>query len=268
LGGFLFASPITGRRKGRNMTTPANDPLGHLASLSAESTPEPESEAGPSEESTEAGGPSKQLEEALAREAKLQQQLKTTQGRLKAAEKPAISATDLQDIRDELKATQTALFSLVQHSGNEELAEEVSAQQIKSATERAQKTMTQQHQSISEALVRTVHDDDGNLLISQEQVEDIKKLWEAAESDIARLSMVVSDAAKMVIVAERARVAEDAKTAKDEADKQRTQEEEESGVHELDMAAMVSGSDTISGLSPLEKMSKGLQGQQKSSIFT
>lgn len=250
------------------MTTPANDPLGHLASLSAESTPEPESEAGPSEESTEAGGPSKQLEEALAREAKLQQQLKTTQGRLKAAEKPAISATDLQDIRDELKATQTALFSLVQHSGNEELAEEVSAQQIKSATERAQKTMTQQHQSISEALVRTVHDDDGNLLISQEQVEDIKKLWEAAESDIARLSMVVSDAAKMVIVAERARVAEDAKTSKEEADKKRTQEEEESGEHELDMAAMVSGSDTISGLSPLEKMSKGLQGQQKSSIFT
>jgi hypothetical protein len=258
---------MTGRRKRRNMTTPANDPLEHLASLSAESTPEPESEAGPSE-STEAVDPSKKLEEALAREAKLQQQLKTTQGRLKAAEKPAISATDLQDIRDELKATQTALFSLVQHSGNEELAEEVSAQQIKSATERAQRTMTQQHQSISEALVRTVHDDDGNLLISQEQVEDIKKLWEAAESDIARLSMVVSDAAKMVIVAERARVAEATKTAKDEADKQRTQEEEESGVHELDMAAMVSGSDTISGLSPLEKMSKGLQGQQKSSIFT
>jgi len=267
LGGFLFASPMTGRRKRRNMTTPANDPLEHLASLSAESTPEPESEAGPSE-STEAVDPSKKLEEALAREAKLQQQLKTTQGRLKAAEKPAISATDLQDIRDELKATQTALFSLVQHSGNEELAEEVSAQQVKSATERAQRTMTQQHQSISEALVRTVHDDDGNLLISQEQVEDIKKLWEAAESDIAKLSMVVSDAAKMVIVAERARVAEDAKTSKDEADKKRTEEEEESGEHELDMAAMVSGSDTISSLSPLEKMAKGLQGQHKSSIFT
>ena len=252
------------------MTTPANDPLEHLASLSAESTPEPESEAGsePSGESTEVGDPSKKLEEALAREAKLQQQLKTTQGRLKAAEKPTISATDLQDIRDELKATQTALFSLVQHSGNEELAEEVSAQQIKSATERAQRTMTQQHQSISEALVRTVHDDDGNLLISQEQVEDIKKLWEAAESDIASLSMVVSDAAKMVIVAERAKGAEASKTAKDEADKQRTQEEEESGEHELEMAAMVSGSDTLSGLSPLEKMAKGLQGQQKSSIFT
>jgi small-conductance mechanosensitive channel len=254
------------------MTTPASpaeNPLEHLANLSLPESPQDNTKAGsdtgtdtPKEQTTE-----EKLEEANASLVKLQQQLKSSEGRLKSAT-PGVTKADLQDLRDDILATRTAMLSMVRHSGNEELTQEVTEGQTKSAVEKAQRNLTLQQETISNALVHAVHDEEGNLLITTDQVAEVKKLWNDAGSDMTKLSMIIADAAKMVIVTEREKAKQTTSDEQEAATKKRTEEEEESGAHELSMTSIVSGTNTNSNLSPLEKMSKGLQGKEKSTIFS
>ena len=256
------------------------DPLQHLADLPfRDSSSEPEGSSpgeGDSEESTETPSTDTveptleeikaELEASKAREKKLEQQVKSSEGRTK---RETSDRALQQETNDRIAALEKSLgiFISTAPSGDmEKLSTELGEARLEDAKGRAEKAELAQVQRIKDSLEATIKDEEGNLLITKEQAQELVAKWKATETS-ADLVSVVTDAAQMVLVTERQRAADLEKKVREEEKAAAKQREEDAGIGELDTGPGAGGSSNTAGLSPREKIQQGMKEGQGKALF-
>jgi hypothetical protein len=273
------------------MTTPdLQDPLAHLVSLSKNGFNSDQEEEGSLEfadgtsEVTETDKESKpgeeadwktRFEESEARFKSLEQKQKTQEGRTRVRESREKEIATLQTEMAGISKMVSAFVSAQAPDSTLDLGQEIGKIQNEQTRERATNILEAQYQRISEALAHSVHDDEDNLLLTKEQVEQVRGKWqdglkslkESGYRDFNGLTEVVLSASKLVVSNERATLKATSKKSREEEATAKKAEEEETGVGELDTGPASGRSSVLDDLSPLDLMKKGLASNSRSKLF-
>jgi len=202
----------------------------------------------------------------------LENRIKSQEGRNKAREARDSELTDIKNDIAAMTRTVTALVSSQAPGSTVDLEEEVGKIQNERNTAKATQSLTAQYETISTALAHAVHDDDDNLLLTKDQVAQIKVEWQTGVQtlkdsgyrDFNGLTNTVLSASKLIVASERAKLKEDKETAK----KTRKQAEEDSGLGELDTGPSSGSLNSLDEMSGMDLIREGMRaGKPRSRLF-
>tara|TARA_R100001086_G_scaffold185311_2_gene103691 strand:- start:385 stop:1242 length:858 start_codon:yes stop_codon:yes gene_type:complete len=204
----------------------------------------------------------------------LENRVKSQEGRNKAREARDSELTDIKNDIAAMTRTVTALVSSQAPGSTVDLEEEVGKIQNERTTEKAAQSLTAQYQTISAALAHAVHDDDDNLLLTKDQVAQVKVEWQSGIQtlkdsgyrDFNGLTNTVLSASKLIVSSERAKLKEEKETTK----KSRKQADEDSGIGELDIGpGPGSGAlNNLDDMSGMDLIREGMRaGKPRSRLF-
>ncbi len=169
---------------------------------------------------------------------------------------------DIRGINDRLGALQK-VFTLYMEGMNRGDPEEVQAQISQVNQELAQGQATRDYNTRYEKeqarLLSTVQDEDGNLLINEDDAVKIQTDWQAAwekasKGDLSDVYDVQIEAARMVTQEERRRADAERKALRDEAKTAGKKALEKAGIADLDTgAAIAGGNEELSGTALIER---------------
>ena len=169
---------------------------------------------------------------------------------------------EISGIRDELGAMRK-VFTLYMDGMNRGDPEEVQAQISQVNQELAQGQATRDYNARYEKeqtrLLSTVQDEDGNLLINEDDAVKIQTDWQAAwekasKGDLSDVYDVQIEAARMVTQEERRRADAERKSLRDEAKTAGKKALEKAGIADLDTgAAIAGGNEELSGTALIER---------------
>ena len=169
---------------------------------------------------------------------------------------------EISGIRDELGAMRK-VFTLYMDGMNRGDPEEVQAQISQVNQELAQGQATRDYNTRYEKeqarLLSTVQDEDGNLLINEDDAVKIQTDWQAAwekatRGDFNDVYDVQIEAARMVTQEERRRADAERKSLRDEAKTAGKKALEKAGIADLDTgSAIAGGNEELSGTARIER---------------
>ena len=169
---------------------------------------------------------------------------------------------DIRGINDRLGALQK-VFTLYMDGMNRGDPEEVQAQISQVNQELAQGQATRDYNARYEKeqtrLLSTVQDEDGNLLINEDDAVKIQTDWQAAwekasKGDLSDVYDVQIEAARMVTQEERRRADAERKALRDEAKTAGKKALEKAGIADLDTgAAIAGGNEDLPGTALIER---------------
>ena len=198
-------------------------------------------------------------EELEAQIAKLQNDLRSKDGQRR---RDTDRDEEISGLRDELGAIRK-VFTLYMDGMNRGDPEEVQAQISQVNQELAQGQATRDYNTRYEKeqtrLLSTVQDEDGNLLVSEDDAVKIQTDWQAAwekasRGDFNDVYDVQIEAARMVTQEERRRADTERKSLRDEAKTAGKKALEKAGIADLDTgAAIAGGNEDLSGTALIER---------------
>ena len=198
-------------------------------------------------------------EELEAQNAKLLNDLRSKDGQRR---RDTDRDEDIRGINDRLGALQK-VFTLYMDGMNRGDPEEVQAQISQVNQELAQGQAARDYNARYEKeqtrLLSTVQDEDGNLLINEDDAVKIQTDWQAAwekasKGDLSDVYDVQIEAARMVTQEERRRADAERKALRDEAKTAGKKALEKAGIADLDTgAAIAGGNEELSGTALIER---------------
>ena len=198
-------------------------------------------------------------EELEAQNAKLLNDLRSKDGQRR---RDTDRDEDIRGINDRLGALQK-VFTLYMDGMNRGDPEEVQAQISQVNQELAQGQATRDYNARYEKeqarLLSTVQDEDGNLLVNEDDAVKIQTDWQAAwekatRGDFNDVYDVQIEAARMVTQEERRRADAERKSLRDEAKTAGKKALEKAGIADLDTgAAIAGGNEELSGTALIER---------------
>jgi glutamate 5-kinase len=172
---------------------------------------------------------------------------------------------ELAGIRDSLGALQK-VFSLYVEDRKMDMSEEAQTQISRVSQELAQGQATRdwnaRYEKEQSRLMSTVQDDEGNILVSEDDVVKIQSDWQAAwaegskaiRGDFEDVINIQVEAARMVAQEERRRSTEERKRLSDEAKNAGRKALEKAGIADLDTgAAIAGGNEELRGSALIER---------------
>ena len=172
---------------------------------------------------------------------------------------------ELAGIRDSLGALQR-VFTVYVEDRKMDMSDEAQAQISRVSQELAQGQATRdwnaRYEKEQSRLMSTVQDDEGNILVSEDDVVKIQSDWQAAwaegskavRGDFEDVINIQVEAARMVAQEERRRATEDRKRLSDEAKNAGKKALERAGVADLDTgAAIAGGNEELRGSALIER---------------
>jgi glutamate 5-kinase len=172
---------------------------------------------------------------------------------------------ELAGIRDSLGALQR-VFTVYVEDRKMDMSDEAQAQISRVGQELAQGQATRdwnaRYEKEQSRLMSTVQDDEGNILVSEDDVVKIQSDWQAAwaegskavRGDFEDVINIQVEAARMVAQEERRRGTEDRKRLSDEAKNAGKKALERAGVADLDTgAAIAGGNEELRGSALIER---------------
>lgn len=225
-------------------------------------TPEPE-EPQTTEEPQEEPDYKAKTEELEALVRKLQNDQKSRDGlRRKESDRDA----ELAGFRDEIAAMRKVLtVTMESFQGGDEFQSQISQINQEAAKSQADRDWNSRYDKEQARLLSTVQDEEGNLLISEEDAAKIQTQWQAAwnkaqQGNYDEVYDTQIDAQRMVLQEERRKSDAEKKSLREESKQSAKKALERAGVNDLDTgSAIAGGSEELHGSALIER---GLRNRQ------
>ena len=203
--------------------------------------------------------PETRVAELEAQVAKLQNDLRSKDGqRRKESDRDA----ELTGFKDELSAMRKVLavtMESIQRGDTEGFQEQISRINQEAAEGQATRDWNSRYDKEQARLISTVQDEDGNLLISEDDAQTIQAKWNAAwqkaqQGNYDDVYDTQIEAQRMVNQEERRRAEAEKKALRDEAKTAGKKALEKAGIADLDTgAAIAGGNEELSGTALIER---------------
>ena len=223
----------------------------------------------PQEESEAPDGPQEEpdykakTEELEALVSKLQNDQKSRDGlRRKESDRDA----ELAGFRDEIAAMRKVLtVTMESFQGGDEFQSQISQINQEAAKSQADRDWNSRYDKEQTRLLSTVQDEEGNLLISEEDAAKIQTQWQAAwnkaqQGNYDEVYDAQIDAQRMVLQEERRKSDAEKKSLREESKQSAKKALERAGVNDLDTgSAIAGGNEELHGSALIER---GLRNRQ------
>ena len=177
---------------------------------------------------------------------RLEQQLKTEQGRNRKRDDTDTAILGIGDRMAAMEQSNAALVKALAEGDTESLPQQLS--QIQAQSQNAQRGRTYQgrYEALTEQLMGAVQDTDGNQILdlhTAPELEDVRQSWVEAHKNksMAGLYSALVRAHEVVRQTERSRANQMTDSVRDEERKAATQRLEEAGIYDLDTGPTSAG---------------------------
>ena len=177
---------------------------------------------------------------------RLEQQLKTAQGRNRTRDDTDAAILGIGDRMAAMEQSNAALVKALAEGDTESLPQQLSQIQAQSQNNQRGRTYQSRYEALTEQLRGAVQDTDGNEIISLHsapELEDVRQSWVEAHKNksMAGLYSTLVRAHEVVRQAERSKATQATDSARDEERKAATQRLEEAGIYDLDTGPASAG---------------------------